>query len=1041
LETGFGGPSDFGVDFVGVTRDSGSDDDSSAAVDITPVFDQGLQFGGQTFTALFVNNNGNVSFGAPLSDATPFALEGAAPAAILAPFFADVDTTGAPVAASAGGTSSGANLTWYAVDPDSGRVTVTWDDVGYAADGTDKLNAVQLQLIDRGSGDYDVLFRYEDVNWTTGEASGGSDGLGGTVARAGFSAGNGADFFELAGSGDQTAMLALDETPGSNAVPGVRLFEFRSFGDGRLLSTPDASYLTDFNDVIGDPFGGNVLGGPDAGRDLRADAAMRTSVDGQSWLSLDLDGSRYRLPIADGSFEVETLELPVAAGEVPVRGRGFADLAHRFAYYALDRTAADGSTDLGAFAVDPAATFLRAESFDAPNAPMPIRLADLGIQPGDVLVLTQRGDLSLAQSVGDPPLQVLTSAQVSLVPAAEVAGDLLGLFSSSAEVLDDTSRRNRVPGAIDAGLDTATPTLGQTGQPTDIPEDFRIGRFADAQTLVVPEGAAYLFLMPADTFLSDNSDADADLFVDAATYLPGARAFLMTGVPTPNGGLIESDAANVATFELGADPFTGSAIPFLPAAVAESFPTPAVSPAYLLRRQGALVLDTGNNVFPGPGVPRSRFLQASFAVAGSGADQQSALVLSETPLALSNEDKVFISSGVRGSVRRDATQPRLRVSADAGSLASATGDHFFGADQQYFVLTNNGIGQDDATPDLDYGAGFLVASDLDTQDSTTYGFLHVADRVATPDGVGTVRTAGTLNGYAAGMAQTVTFGTPDAVSTPFDLQAPLDAAGAADPGSVRIRRHPTNSTVSARFDLADTGDQSGTLDTARFTFGGNGTTTGSLVDDRIFGARQARTANALIDGAPGRNLGFAAPSGMRGAMVSAETMLEPGAEILGQATCTCEYLTWGLWSSELVEPDDSARHHVHIGSWVAGDLPEPGDLPSMGTASYTGHAIGEVYDGQNQYLAVGRFRNDWDFAARQGRVRIDAFDGRDFAGTADAVANPRDYTGTLAGPDGISGSLEGSFFRGGDDPAAATGGQFRLQGEVYRATGTFAGEK
>lgn len=63
---------------------SANDDGSSAAVPIGfPI-----NFWGVTHTALFVNNNGNVTFGVPLSAFTPFGLVGTRQA-IIAPFFGD----------------------------------------------------------------------------------------------------------------------------------------------------------------------------------------------------------------------------------------------------------------------------------------------------------------------------------------------------------------------------------------------------------------------------------------------------------------------------------------------------------------------------------------------------------------------------------------------------------------------------------------------------------------------------------------------------------------------------------------------------------------------------------------------------------------------------------------------------------------------------------------------------------------------------------------------------------------------------------------
>ena len=51
-----------------------------------------VNFFGVTYTGLYVNNNGNVTFDQPLPTFTPFALT-SSQRAIVAPFFADVDTS------------------------------------------------------------------------------------------------------------------------------------------------------------------------------------------------------------------------------------------------------------------------------------------------------------------------------------------------------------------------------------------------------------------------------------------------------------------------------------------------------------------------------------------------------------------------------------------------------------------------------------------------------------------------------------------------------------------------------------------------------------------------------------------------------------------------------------------------------------------------------------------------------------------------------------------------------------------------------------
>ena len=201
-----------------------NDDGSTGAVDISAVFENGLNFFGRTYGEIFINNNGNITFDGPLSEFTPFGIsESDIP--IIAAFFADVDTRGGSVSATPGGTSTGSNLVLYDIDAAADTVTITWDDVGYFSNHTNLKNAFQLQLVDTGGGNFSVILRYESVNWTTGDASGGSGGIGGEVARAGYSAGDGVSFIELPQSGDQAGMLALDELAGNTGSIGLWRFD------------------------------------------------------------------------------------------------------------------------------------------------------------------------------------------------------------------------------------------------------------------------------------------------------------------------------------------------------------------------------------------------------------------------------------------------------------------------------------------------------------------------------------------------------------------------------------------------------------------------------------------------------------------------------------------------------------------------------------------------------------------------------------------------------------------------------------------------
>ena len=67
-----------------------------------------------------------------------------------------------------------------------------------------------------------VLFLYESITWTTGDASGGSGGFGGTPAQVGFNAGDGIRFATVPGS-RSTDIADVEET--SNVgVPGLWIY-------------------------------------------------------------------------------------------------------------------------------------------------------------------------------------------------------------------------------------------------------------------------------------------------------------------------------------------------------------------------------------------------------------------------------------------------------------------------------------------------------------------------------------------------------------------------------------------------------------------------------------------------------------------------------------------------------------------------------------------------------------------------------------------------------------------------------------------------
>jgi hypothetical protein len=171
-----------------------------------------IDFWGKTYDKTFVNNNGNVTFDEPLGIYTPFALT-APQQAIIAPFFADVDTR-------SGGDT--VKYGWGNTTFDSHRAfCANWVDVGYYNQHYDKLNSFQLLLVDRSdirNGDFDIVFNYGSINWETGDASEGVNGFGGESARVGFANGDGTNInsYELPLSGHDGALL--DSNPATGLI-------------------------------------------------------------------------------------------------------------------------------------------------------------------------------------------------------------------------------------------------------------------------------------------------------------------------------------------------------------------------------------------------------------------------------------------------------------------------------------------------------------------------------------------------------------------------------------------------------------------------------------------------------------------------------------------------------------------------------------------------------------------------------------------------------------------------------------------------------
>ena len=191
-----------------------NDDDSSPLIPIPFNF---CLYGTQ-YNSLYINNNGNVSFGSPYGTFSANSFPDPS-FVMVAPFWADVMTDD--------GVGGWLGKVWYKVTPTA--IFVNWDSVGYFNAHGEKRNTFQL-ILTNGADPIlplgtNVSFCYKDMQWTTGDASNGVQGFGGIPATVGANKGDGVSSIQF-GTFDQ-AGAAFDGP--FNLPDGVDWLDYKQF--------------------------------------------------------------------------------------------------------------------------------------------------------------------------------------------------------------------------------------------------------------------------------------------------------------------------------------------------------------------------------------------------------------------------------------------------------------------------------------------------------------------------------------------------------------------------------------------------------------------------------------------------------------------------------------------------------------------------------------------------------------------------------------------------------------------------------------------
>ncbi|WP_323783899.1 hypothetical protein [Thalassovita sp.] len=200
-------------------------DDNSERFDISAVFENGFSFGNRVFNELFLSTNGGVSF---INQTINFAGTFENTDFIIAPFYDDLDNRTLPPGATPG--------IYFNINEERDSIVATWDGVGIFSNNVTAPNTFQLEIMDLGNGDAEIIYRFSDM----GNSRGNTFQLG-AVADGGPRL-----FLRGGTAGDELGLASDMETlEGNTGVAGV--WQFRVI-DGQLQ----------IDDLEGDVLTGNA---------------------------------------------------------------------------------------------------------------------------------------------------------------------------------------------------------------------------------------------------------------------------------------------------------------------------------------------------------------------------------------------------------------------------------------------------------------------------------------------------------------------------------------------------------------------------------------------------------------------------------------------------------------------------------------------------------------------------------------------------------------------------------------------------------------
>ena len=541
------------------------------------------------------------------------------------------------------------------------------------------------------------------------------------------------------------------------------------------------------------------------------------------------------------------------------------------------------------------------------------------------------------------------------------------------------------------------------------------------------------FLSPDKTFLySNNTEVD---FTDEHSFVYG-------GIPVNQTFYQPKPALQVTAYALQPDAALNSPVPYTTnsfgGAIANAFVSPLVIVAAPNQQFGA-----GNAITdPNGTTVRPKYAQVSFAVNGSGPNQNSLLIVNTgTFFTTGDTGKVAAGGAVRGSFQPDGNRANQVLIASANAtVPDGAGNNLFGGNNLTgFVLDQNRI-----DPTTESVQQQLASAAQFNGTTTNYAFNHPAVTTGgLPFTLGT-RTTQTQQGWFGG------------IMYPRQSGGGLPAAYALQ-GATGVATDATTNRAAAVFAGFDpfTPAASG-INSMVIQFGGiGGANRGrdAFIDDNTFAATESATSPSQINGTalplPAQTQNNAPRLGLVSSIPG--TSLQNGLTV---SPCDCQYLKWGFWTGQLDQVNSTntavtRSDRGFINTWLAGVPTSAADINTLAgqaiTGTYAGSAYGSVFNNGSSYIAAGNFNGTYNFATQTGNFAINNFDGRNFSSGTGPIpltssGNVNVYAGSLSGTN-LSGQFSGSFY---GPQAANTGGTFAIRSTAatpYLASGIFAGKR